>query len=433
MKHVMRVNVCWAVLLAVIILPTALSGQSRPGGQTSQKVLTNADVANMVRAGLDESTIILAIQRAKTKFDTSPEALIALKKQGVSQGVLNAMLQSYPDSPGAPGVPVAPGVSNRPAANEPEAYGRFYYIGQGNSLVPLEKSRETMAAMGRGVYREVRGDKAGVRLPQGQRPGFVIRGHLSEDFYSLYRFYLKSDRRVIPSEYGSSFPEMEKPIKVKCKVEAYGNGLLKYTPEQDLTPGEYAFAPDSMFGEAFCFGIDGEEAAGGESNNLKGLPVKMGLYYKDAASGWLAIESHAAGKMKTKGMWGAVLSQGITGVQLVEVFPGAQAIVQIPERRPTFYLRTSYLGAENTQRMIKEIIIVRFDKKKNSREVETVSGGGMTGTRVGFKKSAIRECTVSQIGDDLLSVTPDTDLEPGEYLLTTNRFDKYDFGISGAK
>jgi len=48
-----------------------------------KKPLTNADVISMVKAGLAESTVVLAIQHSATNFDTSPEALISLKSQGV--------------------------------------------------------------------------------------------------------------------------------------------------------------------------------------------------------------------------------------------------------------------------------------------------------------------------------------------------------------
>jgi hypothetical protein len=64
------------------------------------KPLTNADVVSMVKAGLEESTIVLAIQHGATEFDTAPQALITLKNQGVPQKVLDAMLT--PTLPGGP-------------------------------------------------------------------------------------------------------------------------------------------------------------------------------------------------------------------------------------------------------------------------------------------------------------------------------------------
>ena len=61
-----------------------------------QRTLTNSDIANMVKSGIGDQTILLSIQKSTTKFDTSPEALIQLKTAGVSDAVLSAMLNTSP-------------------------------------------------------------------------------------------------------------------------------------------------------------------------------------------------------------------------------------------------------------------------------------------------------------------------------------------------
>jgi hypothetical protein len=76
------------------------------------KPLVNADIVKMVKAGLAENTIVLAIQNKPSSFDTSPEELIRLKEQGVSQVVLNAMLNASNPAPAAP----APAPSEPPPA-----------------------------------------------------------------------------------------------------------------------------------------------------------------------------------------------------------------------------------------------------------------------------------------------------------------------------
>ena len=63
-------------------------------GQAAPNAITNSDVISMTKAGIGEQTIILAIQHGPDKFDTSPQALIALKGAGVSDQVLNAILAS---------------------------------------------------------------------------------------------------------------------------------------------------------------------------------------------------------------------------------------------------------------------------------------------------------------------------------------------------
>src|SRR5271166_702059 len=61
---------------------------------TTDNVLTNADVARMVKAGIPDSIIEREIQMSRTNFGTSPAALIELKKQGASESVLGSVLDS---------------------------------------------------------------------------------------------------------------------------------------------------------------------------------------------------------------------------------------------------------------------------------------------------------------------------------------------------
>src|SRR5580698_8244452 len=64
--------------------------------QTGQqpKPLTNADVIEMSRGGVPESTIILAIQKTPVKFDVSAEGILALHAAGITEPVLNQMLRA---------------------------------------------------------------------------------------------------------------------------------------------------------------------------------------------------------------------------------------------------------------------------------------------------------------------------------------------------
>jgi len=70
--------------------------------QTSKQPLTNADVLEMSRAGVPESTIILAIQKTPVKFDVSAEGILALHAAGITEPVLNQMLRAAkPSKPGS--------------------------------------------------------------------------------------------------------------------------------------------------------------------------------------------------------------------------------------------------------------------------------------------------------------------------------------------
>jgi len=68
-----------------------LSGQiamATPGGS----VISNQDVIDLVKAGIDDETILTKIAASKCQFNTSTPALIELKKAGVSGAVQKAMV-----------------------------------------------------------------------------------------------------------------------------------------------------------------------------------------------------------------------------------------------------------------------------------------------------------------------------------------------------
>ena len=79
--------------------------------QEARKPITDDDVVSMTKAGLQEQTIVLAIEQGPTTFDTSPQALIVLKKAGLSDAVLNAMLTASKNRPNTPVAPTPPGPS----------------------------------------------------------------------------------------------------------------------------------------------------------------------------------------------------------------------------------------------------------------------------------------------------------------------------------
>jgi hypothetical protein len=78
--------------LAVLLLFHSLSQVF--WGQPTPTAVTNTDLIKMADAGVGDQTIILAIQRGPAMLDTSPQALILLKKAGVSDQALNAVLEA---------------------------------------------------------------------------------------------------------------------------------------------------------------------------------------------------------------------------------------------------------------------------------------------------------------------------------------------------
>jgi hypothetical protein len=59
---------------------------------SAEALLTNASVIKLVRAGFKEKTVIAIIRTRPARFDLAPERLIELKRSGVSENIILAML-----------------------------------------------------------------------------------------------------------------------------------------------------------------------------------------------------------------------------------------------------------------------------------------------------------------------------------------------------
>ena len=60
--------------------------------QQRSEPLTNAAVIKLVRAGFKEKTVIAVIHSRQNRFDLAPDRLIELKRNGVSENIILAML-----------------------------------------------------------------------------------------------------------------------------------------------------------------------------------------------------------------------------------------------------------------------------------------------------------------------------------------------------
>jgi hypothetical protein len=149
--------------LTMLILILELSSVA----QHSQKPLTNSDVLAMVKNHLAESVVISAIQAGPTKFNTSTSELIRLKKLGVTENEMNAMLASSSGSPApAPAQEAtAASAAAAPAADAPPvSKSRMpkLYLQKGSALqeLPLEKTQLAETKAKPSSMKSLAGDSA---------------------------------------------------------------------------------------------------------------------------------------------------------------------------------------------------------------------------------------------------------------------------------
>jgi hypothetical protein len=82
-----------ASLIALAIALCLCFGQLAAQAQQEREApLTNASIIKLVRAGFKEKTVITIIRARPTQFDLAPDRLIELKRVGVSERIIIAML-----------------------------------------------------------------------------------------------------------------------------------------------------------------------------------------------------------------------------------------------------------------------------------------------------------------------------------------------------
>jgi hypothetical protein len=222
------------------------------------KPLTNSDVVAMIKAGLPENTIILSIQQTASKFDTAPQSLILLKKQGVSTKLLDAMLNKQLGK-------AKPSKSSTIAAANAEFKGvRALIDGQ---TLPLKRSKmQSRASTGwlslvtgfgdtknravlEGVTSKLRLKPSSLAFEVALAPDVD-----PEDYVTLVRLEVKKDRRSIEtSRAGFSLSDgvrakdgFPKDRVVATSIEdtgvqtPSGKAIYRVNIVDSLTPGEYA-------------------------------------------------------------------------------------------------------------------------------------------------------------------------------------------------
>jgi hypothetical protein len=165
------------LLLATLFSLALVASCSQLLAQQTAKPLTNDGVIAMVKGGVPESVVISTIQSQPSKFDISPNGLIALQKAGITKGEMDAVVAAATGG-GTPSAgpalaavaPVAmpsavqPAAAPNAAAVSPGAKSRMprvAVIQGGNSQeLPLEKTQLAQTKTKPTSMKNLAGDSA---------------------------------------------------------------------------------------------------------------------------------------------------------------------------------------------------------------------------------------------------------------------------------
>lgn len=170
-----RKQLLWVVFLATVgaacMCAQTFAQQSPSLTVRAPKSLTNDDIVEMVNAKFADSTIIKTIQANPTAFDVSVPALLQLKKAGVGQAVIEAMLSTEASGKSS-GDSVVTAKPTKSATNDiPDDVG--VYAKQAGKLISIEP--EIVNWRTGGVIKSV----ATLGLDKGHVNGTVAGPHSS--------------------------------------------------------------------------------------------------------------------------------------------------------------------------------------------------------------------------------------------------------------
>jgi hypothetical protein len=254
-------------VVLTLILVAAVS-LSLPGATSlAQEVLTNDSVIQMVKAGLPEAVVIAKIKSTSSKFDLKTDSLVSLKKAGVSDKVLEAMVAA--GSGAAPSTAAAAPPAPALAAGALKTQDVIYQLVAGKyvEMFATSANLETNMAFFQSKSEVVlEGKKAQYRTSDKQP---VFLSTYSSTDAPLVRLKPGDDHNDRNLKIGSGafmpFGGTQKmgvrnEDKVPVTIERDARGFYKVTPSAALPPGEYGFILATGFGagsgKIYDFGVD---------------------------------------------------------------------------------------------------------------------------------------------------------------------------------
>lgn len=226
------------------------------------EILTNDTIVTMVKAGLGEDLIMSKIRISQHQFDLSTSSILQLKSQGVSEKIIQAMMEASAKQ-GPPDQSVPQAGTSSPTAPVPTLPPGMIlgtsslYVRLGDRSVEMPpvvaevqhslKKHFIPFYFGPGdMWHYVRGPKSVVRLTS-RKPVFHTRVNPSGFLLTKLSYEPNKDIRYVVSTGGTYRNTV--PFSIGKKPDE----SFELSPKGELEPGEYAFV---HLGTFFDFGVE---------------------------------------------------------------------------------------------------------------------------------------------------------------------------------
>jgi hypothetical protein len=228
----------------------------------AQQEMNNAAVIKLLKAGLSDDLIVTTIDASPGKYDTSADALTALRTAGADSKVISAVLMK--SAPGPPPAP-APPIQSRDVSQEPTATGSnipagvagvgVYFQGRDGSWKAVLPESVTRRAGGvvKSVATEgkIKGDVNAIINGSSSTLTLMLPASFilytpeggSADGYLLVRFRAHEKNREFRLEKGGEFHRSNSEARdtVDFSSKQLGPRVYQITLGPELGAGEYGF------------------------------------------------------------------------------------------------------------------------------------------------------------------------------------------------
>lgn len=281
------------IVLCIMILAIGFTFNSNVFAQETE--ITNSEIIELTKAGLDKSIIIQKIRASKTNFDLSTDSLIQLKQAGVADEVVGAMLKAKT------GVAVGNSSAQNTQAGDPNdpmsphSFGIYLFeeTGGEKKMTQMQPNVSAQNRKGGGFTAAVTPFGLGKRKTKANLPGTNASLQITDSSPSFYfyldtksgglntasgipstpnefalvRFNIRSDNREITIAKENAYSAkggLSDEYVIAFDSEDMGNGTFKITPKSPLKNGEYAFyllnsgnsnASEAIGSKFFDFGV----------------------------------------------------------------------------------------------------------------------------------------------------------------------------------
>jgi hypothetical protein len=238
---------------------------------------TNADVITLTELGMEEAIIVGKIQQAiQVEFQLETDDLVALKGQGVTVGVIAAMLARVTADQAGAAAGGGAASSDRAEVTMITDEGEFELLGNAGNY------STTYAVITVLAFMDYHGDEASVRT-EDTTPSFVVATeHNPNSTHFLCRAEQDDDedkRSVKAGQIGmwgaQSVMRPDPDWSIDYEATEIEPGVWRLEPEEALVPGEYAVwkASGETMGTwnayLYDFAVDGDPPPAAEGKKKK--------------------------------------------------------------------------------------------------------------------------------------------------------------------